>query len=82
MLTSPYTWSEQHTPRDKWLGGFKADTGESFTTLEGLTKALSADFMLLGQPIDIPFLMRETGRSFQYGVSELTIWKKKDTPSA
>ena len=75
-LASPYTWLEEYTPRERWLGGFKAETGETFTTLEGITNALSPNFEILGEPIDVPFVIRETRRKFQYGVSELTIWKK------
>ena len=76
-LASPYTWDEEFTARDKWLGGFKAATGESFTTLEGLAEVLAPEFSLIGQPKDIPYVIRETGRKFQYGVSQLTIWEKK-----
>ena len=78
VLVSPYTWSEEHTPRDKWLGGFKAATGESFTAVEGIEKALGPEFKMLGQPVDIPFALRETKRKFQYGVSELTTWEKSE----
>ena len=78
VLVSPYTWSEEHTPRDKWLGGFKAGTGENFSTLEGISKALSPDFSMIGTPHDMPFLMRENSRKAQFGVSELTIWEKRN----
>ena len=77
VLASPYTWLEKYTPRDKWLGGFKADTGESFTTLEGLTNTLSNNFTMICEPLDIPFVIRDTSRKFQYGVSELTVWGKE-----
>ena len=76
VLASPYTWSEEHTPREKWLGGFKAGTGESFTTLEGIKAILEPNFQMLGEAIDIPFLMRESSRKFQHGISELTVWEK------
>lgn len=76
VLASSYTWQEEYTPREKWLGGFKANTGESFTTLEGITTALVPEFKLVQTPKDIPFVFRETTRKFQYGVSELTIWEK------
>lgn len=79
VLASPYTWLEEHTPRDKWLGGFKADTGENFTALEGLANTLAPEFSLLRAAIDIPFVIRETRRKFQYGVSELTVWEKIKT---
>ena len=40
VLASPYNWDEEHTPHDKWLGGFKDNTGENFTTMEGLCEPL------------------------------------------
>ena len=75
-IVSPYNWSEEHTPREKWLGGFKANTGENFTTLEGIAASLGEEFTLTNEPTDIPFVLRETKRKFQLGVSELTIWQK------
>ena len=77
VMTSPYTWLEEFTPRDKWLGGFKANTGENYTTLEGLTNALAPEFEILGEPQDIPFVIRETARKFQHTNSQMTIWRKK-----
>lgn len=75
-LASPYTWVEEHTPRENWLGGFKANTGENYTTLEGIADVLAPDFEIVGQPQDIPFVIRETKRQFQHNVSELTVWRK------
>ena len=81
VIVSPHNWSEAHTPRDKWLGGFKAETGESFTTRDGLAAELHPEFRLLENPTDIPFVIRETTRTFQYGVSEMTVWARQDSPS-
>ena len=77
VLASPYNWDVEHTPHDKWLGGFKDNTGENFTTIEGLQKSLSPEFTMIGQPVDLPFAIRETERTWQYGQSELTAWEKK-----
>ena len=76
VITSPYTWLEDFTEKDKWLGGFKANTGENFTTLEGIEQALQPDFELLQPPIDVPFVIRETRRKHQHTVAELSVWKK------
>ena len=35
VLTSPYTWLEEYTPKTKWLGGIR-EAGEPLTTLAGL----------------------------------------------
>lgn len=76
VLASPYTWLEEYTPRDKWLGGFKANTGESFTTLDGIREALAPEFEMVREPVDVPFVLRETRRKFQYVFSQLTVWRK------
>ena len=77
VLASPYNWDEEHTPHDKWLGGFKDNTGENFTTMEGIEKALAPEFTMLGEAVNLPFAIRETERTWQFGQSELTVWEKK-----
>ena len=77
VLASPYTWLEEHTPRENWLGGFKANTGENYTTLEGIADTLGSGFELVGEPQDIPFVIRETRRKFQHTLSQLSVWRKK-----
>jgi 5-histidylcysteine sulfoxide synthase/putative 4-mercaptohistidine N1-methyltranferase len=77
VLTSPYTWLEEFTERPKWLGGFKAPTGENFTTLDGLKNILAPHFTFV-ETRDIPFVLRETRRKFQHTVAELSAWEKKN----
>jgi putative 4-mercaptohistidine N1-methyltranferase len=75
VIASPYTWLEEHTPRDAWLGGFKRD-GESFTTLDGLKEILGKYFRLIGEPRSVPFVIRETRHKFQHSLSEVTVWER------
>ena len=75
IIASPYTWLEEHTPKDKWIGGFKKD-GENYTTLDGLKDHLSEHFKLLGEPRKVPFVIRETQHKFQHTLSELTVWER------
>lgn len=75
IITSPYTWLEEHTPREAWLGGIKKD-GESYTTLDALKEHLGAHFKLVGEPQDVPFVIRETKRKFQHTLSQVTIWER------
>ena len=77
VITSPYTWLEEFTERDKWLGGFKAQTGENYTTLEGIRDALLPEFESAGEAVDVPFVIRETKRKFQHTVAELSVWVKR-----
>ena len=75
MITSPYTWLEEHTPREEWIGGFKKD-GENMTTLDGLKAILGQHFKLTREPIEVPFVIRETRHKFQHTLSEVTLWER------
>jgi 5-histidylcysteine sulfoxide synthase/putative 4-mercaptohistidine N1-methyltranferase len=76
VILSPYTWLDEFTPRDKWLGGRKVD-GESVTTLAALHAALAGAFDPIGQPRDVPMVIRETRRKHQHTLSELTVWRRR-----
>ncbi len=76
LIASPYTWLEEHTRRDEWIGGFKKD-GENLTTLDGLKALLGKHFRLVDGPREVPFVIRETKRKFQHTLSEVTIWEKR-----
>jgi putative 4-mercaptohistidine N1-methyltranferase len=75
MLASPYTWLEEHTPREEWIGGFK-HAGENLTTLDGLKAVLGEHFRLIDGPMEVPFVIRETRRKFQHTLSEVTLWER------
>ncbi|HES76960.1 MAG TPA: 5-histidylcysteine sulfoxide synthase [bacterium] len=75
LIASPYTWLEEHTQRENWIGGFKKDA-ENFTTLDGLKAILGTHFRLLRAPQDVPFVIRETRRKFQHSISEVTLWER------
>lgn len=75
VIASPYTWLEEYTPREHWVGGFKKD-GEDFSTFDGLREMLAPHFRLLFEPWSLPFVIRETRNKFQHSFSELTVWEK------
>ncbi len=76
MLSSPYTWLEEFTPKEHWLGGFR-ENGEAVTTHQALKRLLASGFEEVRQPADVPFVIRETARKFQHTVAELTLWRKR-----
>jgi len=76
LIASPYTWLEEHTKKENWLGGLKKD-GENVTTLEGLKSILLEHFDLMQSPQQVPFVIRETSRKFQHTLSDVTLWHKK-----
>ena len=76
VIASPYTWLEEFTKKEKWLGGFKQD-GEPVKTIDGLHQYLDKNFTLTENPVKLPFVIRETINKYQHSLSEVTIWKKK-----
>ena len=76
VITSPYTWLEEFTPRAHWLGGFVDAGGERVTTRDGLQIALREAFEFVGTK-DLPFLIREHARKFQWSLAEATMWRRR-----
>lgn len=71
LLTTPFTWLAEFTPRDKWIGG----TGESESADE-LTRLLEPHFELKLSK-EIPFLIREHARKFQWSTAWGTRWVRR-----
>ncbi|WP_136524231.1 5-histidylcysteine sulfoxide synthase [Geomonas ferrireducens] len=76
VLASPYTWLEEYTKKEEWLGGYR-EAGEPVWTLDGLKAELEPHFRMLGEPRDVPFVIRETRRKFQHSIAQLTVWELK-----
>ncbi len=74
VITSPYTWLEEYTPKAKWVGG-RREAGEPLTTFEGLSTTLAPAFTILHRQ-DVPFVIRETARKHQHSVAEMTVWRR------
>lgn len=75
IITSPYTWLPDFTPREKWIGGFIKD-GQPFTTQDGMTGLLSPCFELIDDTHQVPFVIRETRRKFQHTIAAVTVWER------
>ncbi len=76
VLTSPYTWLEEYTPRKKWLGGYRKN-GEIVETSTTLKRILGKHFEEIPVTRNIPFVIRETARKYQHTLAHCTIWRKK-----
>lgn len=75
VLSSPYTWLEDFTEKQHWIGGYKED-GENLTTLEGIRRLLAPHFEAFCEPVDVPFVIRETARKHQHTMAQLSIWRR------
>ena len=72
ILTSPYSWSEEFTPKNAWLG---AEENHQKTPLESIKEILVANFHFV-RAFDMPFLIREHRRFYQWGIAEASIWHR------
>jgi putative 4-mercaptohistidine N1-methyltranferase len=75
IITTPCTWLEDYTPRAHWLGGYHQD-GRPIRTLETLEAVLEPHFTL-ARTADLPFLIREHARKFQWSVALATVWVRR-----
>ena len=76
IITSPYTWQEESTKKELWLGGYKDENGEDIKTIDRLKEILSGKFELIHLQ-DLEFVIKETKRKYQHTISEVSVWKKK-----
>lgn len=78
VLVSPYSWLEEYTDRSEWFGARYSDKGVAIDSYDELAEFISSNGIPLA-PVsreDIPFLIREHERKYQYGVSDCNIWKR------
>jgi putative 4-mercaptohistidine N1-methyltranferase len=74
LIASPYTWLAEFTPPEEWLGA--REHWSSTTTLHAIQERLGNDFKLISSK-DLPFLIREHVRKYQWSVAQASLWKKK-----
>jgi putative 4-mercaptohistidine N1-methyltranferase len=76
ILSSPYTWLEEFTPKPDWLGGKCDSSGYAEVTLERI-KSVIQDSFDLKLTKDMPFVIREHARKFQWSVAQATVWQRR-----
>ena len=72
LLTTPFSWLPEYTAPEHWIGG-RISTGPSW---DALCTALEPHFELQLSK-DMPFLIREHSRKFQYGVPLGSRWVRR-----
>ncbi|MFT4638620.1 MAG: putative 4-mercaptohistidine N1-methyltransferase [Verrucomicrobiales bacterium] len=75
IITSPYTWLDDFTPREHWLGGYE-EGEKAIVTIDALTTALTPHFELMKRR-NLPMLIREHARKYQWTVAEGSLWKRR-----
>lgn len=69
MITTPCSWLEEFTPKALWLGGVEGPT------LQGVRRNMEPTFRLVAVE-EMPFLIREHARKFQWSVAQASLWEK------
>lgn len=68
LLTTPFTWLEEFTPRGNWIGG-----RDGVSSADELASLLRPSFKL-DLSVELPFLIREHARKFQWSVARGARW--------
>ncbi|PSC67344.1 4-mercaptohistidine N1-C-terminal domain [Micractinium conductrix] len=76
VLVSPFSWLPAWTDKGSWLGGYTDAEGKAVWSADTLKAILSVHFDLV-EEAEVPFLIREHRRKFQWGCSHAMVWRRK-----
>jgi len=77
VMVTPFSWLTEFTPRHKWLGGFLDPvTNEEIRSKDELQAIMESNGFSKIHEEQMPLVIREHARKYQYIVSEATGWKK------
>jgi hypothetical protein len=71
LLTTPFSWLEQFTAQAQWIGGRRGQESD-----DEVTRLLEPHFELKLSK-DLPFLIREHARKYQWSVAWGTRWVRR-----
>ena len=75
-LFSPYSWLEQFTPREAWLGGNEQD-GQPVKSADALKAYLREEGFVLRREEEVPLVIREHARKYQFIVTHGMLWQRE-----
>ncbi len=77
VMVTPFSWLTEFTPRGKWLGGFYDPVSRDPIRSKNVLQALMENrgFAKIHEE-EMPLVIREHARKYQYIVSEATGWRK------
>ena len=78
VMVTPFSWLTEYTSRNKWLGGFYDPvTKEAIHSKDVLREWMEQHGFVKIHEEQMPLLIREHQRKYQYIVSEATGWRKE-----
>jgi len=77
VIVTPFSWLEQFTKRSSWLGGYvDAESGATVRSKAQLQLEMEKRGFVKKSEKQMPLLIKEHQRKYQYIVSEATVWRK------
>ncbi len=77
VLVTPFSWLTEFTPRDKWIGGYLDPiTKKQIRSKDALKVIMERNGFTNIHEEEMPLVIREHARKYQYIVSKATAWKK------
>jgi len=78
VMVTPFSWLEEFTPRSQWLGGYYDPvTKKPIYSKDKLRELMEERGFEKIHEEEVPLLIREHQRKYQYIVSELSGWRKR-----
>ena len=77
VMVTPFSWLTEYTPRGRWLGGFLDPvTNEEIRSKDEVQRIMEGNGFSKIHEEQMPVVIREHARKYEYIVSEATAWKK------
>jgi len=76
VIVTPFSWLEDFTPKSQWLGGYVDPSGVRVDSKEQLQLQMEKRGFTKLSEKQMPLLIREHRRKYQYVVSEATVWRQ------
>lgn len=79
VIVTPFSWLAEFTPRENWMGGYYKQEGgdETVESKDVLQMVMEAEGFEKVHDEEMPLMIREHQRKYQYIVSQATAWRKK-----
>jgi putative 4-mercaptohistidine N1-methyltranferase len=75
VMVTPFSWLDEFTPREKWLGGYY-ESGKAITSKDTMRQIMEEIGFERIHEEQIPLIIREHQRKYQYIISEATGWRR------
>jgi len=79
VMVTPFSWLTDFTPRSKWLGGFYDPVSKDpIRSKDSLKRIMESNGFEKIHEDEMPLVIREHQRKYQYIVSEATGWRRTE----